>query len=337
MTPYNDAQCGVIRETNMSLVMRGDIINLAASLTCINGLNGHIELLGMALHTKPDDDDQLNISSDITTVPTAVTSPPPSSTEIFKSTSTNGESVCDLLKGLSDNDQGDSTEVVRLQKGEVFVGSTSIYCSECASSKDTIDMNLIPSQDTTESISASMGNLYVDWRISDDTIFLPYKSSSFAVPENFNWLHKLGSRNMNESSLDVEVVSTRVCGMVFVVPHVQVVNPPFNVKFNAPSLCKVGETISIDIEVKNKLWSYERLTMSIELSDDFIMTGALSGSIDMLPQAIETYHYSITPIKCGQILIPHFNILWTNKIINKESSILDIGSKSTPLFIFVKP
>ena len=341
MTPHNDAQCGVIRETNMSLVMRGDIINMAASLTCINGLNGHIELLGMSLHTKPDDDDQLNNSLEVTAATAATTAAATAtatpSIEIFKSTSTNGESVCDLLKGLSDNDQGDSIDVVRLQKGEVFVGSTSIYCSECVSTKETIDMNLIPSQDTTESISASMGNLYVDWRISDDTIFLPYKSSSFAVPENFNWLHKLGCRNMNESALDVEVVSTRVCGMVFVVPHVQVVNPPFNVKFNAPSLCKVGETVSIDIEVKNKLWSYERLTMSIELSDDFIMTGALSGSIDMLPQAIETYRYSITPIKCGQILIPHFNILWTNKIINKESSILDIGSKSTPLFIFVKP
>ena len=325
MTPQNDAQCGVIRESNMSLVMRGDIINMAASLTCINGLNGHIELLGMSLHTKPDEDDQLNNSSEVTST----------ATEIFKST--NGESICDLLKGLSDNEQGDSAEVVRLQKGEIFVGSTSIYCSECVSTKDSIDLNLIPPQDTTESINASMGNLYVDWRISDDTIFLPYKSLSFTVPENFNWLHKLGSRNLNESALDLEVVSTRVCGMVFVVPQVQVVNPPFNVKFNAPSLCKVGETVTIDIEVKNKLWSYERLTMAIELSDDFIMTGALSGSIDMLPQATETYRYSITPIKCGQILIPHFNILWTNKIINKESSILDIGTKNTPLFIFVKP
>lgn len=328
MTPHNDAQCGVIRESNVSLVMRGDIINMAASLTCINGLNGHIELIGMSLHTKPEDDDQVNSSTEVTTTTTTTT------TVIFKST--NGESICDLLKVINNDDDA---EVIRLQKGEVFVGSTSIYCLECGSTKDIIDVNLIPPQDTSECINASMGNLYVDWRISDDTIFLPYKtssSSSSKSSENFDWLHKLGSRP-NESALDLEVVSTRVCGMVFVVPQVQVVNPPFNVNCNIPSLCKVGETVRLDIEIKNKLWSYERLNMKIELSDDFIITGALSGSIDMPPQATETYRYSITPIKCGQILIPHFSIIWTDKMKNKEATILDIGSKNTPLFIFVKP
>lgn len=327
MTPQNDAQCGVIRENNASLVMRGDIINMAASLTCINGLNGNIELLGMSLHTKPEDDEQINNSSE-QSASTVI--------EIFKSV--NGDSICDLLGGLSDSD---NAEVVRLQKGEVFVGSTCIYCSECGSTKDGVDLNLVPSMDISETVNASMGNLYVDWRIADDTLFLPYKSasssSSIIGSKDFDWLHKLGSRNLTESALDLEVVSTRVCGMVFVVPQVQVVNPPFNVKFNIPTLCKLGETISIDIEIKNKMWSYERLNMIIEQSDDFIMTGALSGCIDLLPQAVETFRFSITPIKCGQILVPHFNITWTNKVNNKEANVIDVGSKTTPLFIFVKP
>jgi hypothetical protein len=328
MTPQNDAQCGMIRENNTSLVMRGDIINMAASLTCINALNGNIELLGMSLHTKPDEDEQINHPSEQSES---------TITETFKSV--NGESICDLLGG---SNVSDNIEVVRLQKGEVFVGSTCIYCSECGSAKDAVDLNLALPLDMSETVTSSMGNLYVDWRIADDTLFLPYKSpssssSTFIVSKDFDWLHKLGSRNQNESALDLEVVSTRVCGMVFVVPQVQIVNPPFNVRFNIPSVCKIGETISVEIEIRNKLWSYERLNMIIEQSDDFIMTGTLSGSFDLLPQAIETCRFSLTPIKCGQILVPHFNILWTNKIKNKETNVLDIGSKTTPLFIFVKP
>ena len=65
--------------------------------------------------------------------------------------------------------------------------------------------------------------------------------------------------------------------------------------------------------------------------------GSLSSTIEILPQSVETCRFAITPIKCGQILIPHFSIQWNNKIKNKETTILDIGSKTTPLFIFVKP
>ena len=61
--------------------------------------------------------------------------------------------------------------------------------------------------------------------------------------------------------------------MVFVVSQVQVVDPPFKVNYSIPNVCTIGDTVNVDIEIKSKLWSYERLNMIIELSDDFIMTG----------------------------------------------------------------
>jgi len=271
MTPRNDAQCGVIKESSMAIVTRGDIINMAASLTCINSLNGHIELIGMALHTKPDDEDQINTNTN---------------SDIFKSIT--GDSVCDLLKDLSVND--DNNDMIRLKKGEVFVGSTDIYCSEASNEMKGggVDLSLAPPIEN-EHVNVSMGNLYVDWRIADNTLLLPYNNNSNDNNNNnnndddnndtipkFDWLYNLGSsgtRTGTESALDLEVVSTRVCGMVFVVSQVQVVDPPFKVNYNIPNVCTIGDTVNVDIEIKSKLWSYERLNMIIELSDDFIMTG----------------------------------------------------------------
>ena len=232
----------------------------------------------MSLHTKPDDEDQINTNTN---------------SDIFKSIT--GDSVCDLLKDLNIND--DNNDMIRLKKGEVFVGSTDIYCSEASSEINGggIDLSLVAPQEN-EHVNVSMGNLYVDWRIADNTLLLPYNKKNDSnhnndnddIP-NFDWLYKLGSigtRTGSESTsdfevvrtgpdcaLDLEVVSTRVCGMVFVVSQVQVVDPPFRVHYNIPNVCTVGETITVDIEIKSKLWSFERLNMTIELTDDFVMTG----------------------------------------------------------------
>jgi hypothetical protein len=61
--------------------------------------------------------------------------------------------------------------------------------------------------------------------------------------------------------------------MVFGVPAVQLLLTPFDVLYTAPTSCNIGEVITISIEIRNKLWYSERLSVTTELNEDYIITG----------------------------------------------------------------
>ena len=136
-----------------------------------------------------------------------------------------------------------------------------------------------------------------------------------------------------QTALDMDVVSTRVCGMVFGVPPVQVVSAPFDVSINFPPSCKHGDIIEVQICLQNKQPSLERVSLSLEMSDSFLVTGSSTCSIDILPFATTNISFSLVPLKTGHVSMPHILLMWERSNV----TILEVGTKAFSRTIFVKP
>ena len=169
--------------------------------------------------------------------------------------------------------------------------STDILCIENAK---------IPSFPLETEI-ASMGDLYVDWRLHNDKILSPpdlspwqplqkekksivnsqtKNNDSTKTGENgngfdfgdFEWLLQWGSwspikTNLienNKQAVDQLNSTTRVCGMVFSVPKVKISPSPFDVIIELPTACNINDIIPLAIIIKNKLLTAEHLNFSIK-------------------------------------------------------------------------
>jgi hypothetical protein len=165
-----------------------------------------------------------------------------------------------------------NTNDVLLKKGEVYVCSTDILCVESLEA---------PTLPFTAQV-ASMGDLYVDWRLHNNHILSPpdltpwMKGSevSTAVPSdhrNFDWLLKWGPLSNLQTdpedykqAIDKRTSTTRVCGMVFSVPRVKISPSPFIVSISLSSSCRKNEILPLEIIIRNKLWSTEILSLTVD-------------------------------------------------------------------------
>jgi hypothetical protein len=77
----------------------------------------------------------------------------------------------------------------------------------------------------------------------------------------------------NESPIHEEIAISRICSMIFSIPQVQVVESPFDVIVSSPSMATLGEICEIAFTVKNKLWNVERVVVSVDISDAYLITG----------------------------------------------------------------
>ena len=54
------------------------------------------------------------------------------------------------------------------------------------------------------------------------------------------------------------------------------VDSPFDIRVESPASAKLGEIYIVAFYLKNKLWSLERVVLSTEISDSFLITGGTS-------------------------------------------------------------
>lgn len=256
MTSHKDALCGLTKEKKGTFVISGDTINMASSLSCINSLHSQLGLVSIAMHA--------NVNNKLFQVDT--------------------RSSNNLLFGrCSSSDHTDHRDTaIKLQTGEIYVGSIDVLCIPSNTSGN------ISEQGSSE----SMGSLYVDWRFVDDNFFneMDLSRHPMAAAEgrsichvldassvNNQWLYRLGDNTID--ALDVHTVACRVCSMVFEVPPVQILDAPFDVSTDIPSLAHLGKDFILTVHVYNKLQSLERLVVNVEMNEYFVVTGCMSGIV----------------------------------------------------------
>jgi hypothetical protein len=373
LSSEREAQCGVVREGFMSTVLEGDIVNMSASLGCANALGGEIQVLGMTFLQAPpvlqDDyyDDTGNINdndSDGGESPSKKSAPPP----LFRLS--NGDTTINLLqpavtacteaegggkkptaldsKGVTDGSLGSpdgtaaraaatpttnacssaSTNDVLLKKGEVYVCSTDILC---------VESHEAPTLPFTAQV-ASMGDLYVDWRLHNDQILSPpdltpwMKASevSSVVPSdqnNFGWLLQWGPLSNlqtdpedNKQAIDKRTSTTRVCGMVFSVPRVKISPSPFTVSISLSSCCRKNEILPLEIKIRNKLWSTENLSLTVDTAlSSSGPPGSPGTSSTSAPVTKEGgSDSSVGPGSCGFLVVGNANSLLDVRIVSSS-------------------
>jgi len=147
-----------------------------------------------------------------------------------------------------------------------------------------------------------MGGVNIRWRLEDPEIFVPATSPELLGAANpWTALHQqllywrcgvfpLGLAS-DPCSLEAEsayvpvnenIFATRVCSMHFAIPAVQVVDAPFDATCDAPSTGSVGDICFVNVTVRNKLWSSERIGLSVEIDDDFLITGPTIKMIEVM-------------------------------------------------------
>ena len=191
---------------------------------------------------------------------------------------------------------------ILLKKGEVYVSSTDIICMKSS---------IAPTPPFTAQV-ASMGDLYVDWKLHNDHILSPPDLTPWTAPlkgkgngngngkgkgkgdssavaaaavDDFKWLLQWGPQagptpgpgpgptECNPLTIDKKTSTTRVCGMVFSVPRVKISPAPFAVTVSLSSTCRKNEILPIEIIIRNNLRTAEHLSLYVSTS-----LGNVSGS-----------------------------------------------------------
>jgi hypothetical protein len=269
---------------------------MTATITCINALGSEIELIGMNLRL-----DENNLS-------------------LFK--------LCDGKNSINML----NTAEIKLKKGEVYSRSTNVTCQSTPKIEFFGDDNIHTNNDCP--IIASFGSLFLDWRLVDSNLF----SKPIGVTiNNNNWLLKLGPReNGVDNSLnavDSTLVTTRVCDMNYIVPSVQLLDPPFDVEVQIPTVAKISNEFMLEIIITNKLWTYERLVISTKLCDNYILTGFINTAVEILPLSQQRLVFTIIPIKSGNFPLPNIKVSWEKN----GYTIVDLGNYESSWIIYVKP
>ena len=397
ISSLSDPHCGSEKKQGTSNVLRGDLINMAASLDCVNSLAFDVEVLVMTVTTKNATiftDTQTDENIDV---------------PVFKLANNNAtvlgeedtqDSVCDLLRygvthlpaasPVTDTDTSTKTQsnrlvksyitqrigekqTVILQKGEAYVGSADLLCLPLESAETTLGMkykNMF--SEMNASISASMGDIIVNWRINDPFFFRAVDLSPFQINESqkeeeretpinnsknsgassasesaLSWLLPLAEHLPVPSSpsdappvpsnpvspLNTLITHTRVCNMLFSVPKVQVIDAPFAVTIDTPAVVNFGESFTIHLHVFNKLQTMERVVMVAELTSEFLMTGGSYQALEVAPHASLAIDLTLVPLIAGQVPLPHVCLTCERT----KSTVLEFGTYTIPRHVFVKP
>eukprot|EP00596_Hydrurales_sp_CCMP1899_P003570 CAMPEP_0119040906 /NCGR_PEP_ID=MMETSP1177-20130426/10972_1 /TAXON_ID=2985 /ORGANISM="Ochromonas sp, Strain CCMP1899" /LENGTH=811 /DNA_ID=CAMNT_0007006435 /DNA_START=2524 /DNA_END=4959 /DNA_ORIENTATION=+ len=259
-----------------------------------------------------------------------------------------------------------NTNKLFLKKGETFVASGDVYC---------IESHLPPSA-LISPIIASIGELCIDWRLRDNDIFSPPNLNFWGKTRGVNeinneidqggeldwflqWGIKPHQNSVDNNGLAVEdgITTTRVCGMVFKVPQVRVASSPFEVTINIPSIAPKNEIINIEINIINKLWTPEHISLNItgilnglnlvsenennSFSDDshvtpccgFFVVGNTSALLDVSPKGTCMIALCMVPLSTGFLPLPRICVTWERN----NANIVEIGSKLNPKCIFIRP
>lgn len=220
-TSLRDAQSGVQKDGNHTVALRGDVINVAASLRCLHALGGRVRVTGMLLQTSDFPND-------------------------LKDSASSGNDTFRIYGEGSDYnvlvESGDET--VDLTKDEVYVGNVDIDCLAKQQSGAAV-----------KPFMASMGSMFITWKIVDPTFLQPLDVQSYihkieqtdaslcevdlgvssthtnddvhtdsqALVDTLTWLPSLNSDDDKDTCMiEKSTEFTRTCAMLFAVPPVMV-------------------------------------------------------------------------------------------------------------------
>jgi hypothetical protein len=244
ITSIHDTHCGIEKKHNSSVFLRGEMINVSASLDCVNSLGKDLEITTMTLSPGSSRHDPNTL--------------PPNGFEIINSSSSSNGNLlaCGIahlptLSPVSPSqkifhayvNETMTGKVVALHKGEAYVGSCDMKCLEIVSNKTNPLSSLTSfkhlrtgSNYLLTPTKASVGEITVNWRIKDATLLSPFDLAPFLKEssESFDqgefvssWLLPLYEATDNQTSSVVKAVTrTRTCSMVFSIQEVQVVLSP---------------------------------------------------------------------------------------------------------------
>lgn len=270
----------MVKDAALTTVLRGDVITVSASLSCLDSLTSSINILALELRQN-----SINNASDTQTT-TELSSPP---IFVIKGSETT-DSSCNFLRSTQVNEASVLSTTVALKKGETYANSVDILCLETPSPLSTAGASAWLMSSTSsppagvsqvipERIKISMGNIYVNWCLDDDELLSPWAGDD-------HWLPSLERKNsesegVSDSPVIRESSVTRLCTMVFSIPAVQVIGAPFDVAVYSPSVGCVGEIFEVLFEIKNKLWTVEKIILRADLNENFLITAGTLMSYDV--------------------------------------------------------
>ena len=306
--------------------------------------------------------------------------------------STKDEAIFEVIGGRKTSDllnKNGSSSSLTMKKGEIVVGYIKIQCNELRKrSEEARDY----SADNASAVTASIGAIFVDWRLKDNKLFKtfdvsnsPSKSLSkddmasiFSAYKFFDssdeWLppvdtsihiepalnaEQLPQRRTASGAggLDKDAIASRVCGMVFGVPAVQVESPPFDVSVTTSSVASIGTPFSVLIDITSKLASLEKLQLFIDFSanrakglemnamlssindspapifdEAFIVSGFSDNSLHIMPYEKVQIAYCVTPLQRGLLSLPRISAKWAKN----DANIIALGTPEGSFNVFVQ-
>jgi hypothetical protein len=247
---HREAQSGVLREAAVSTIMRGDIITVSSSLSCLDSLDASIDVLSLELRPYTDSSAEALNGNEEAARPSDASgfSKLPQfqvisrqSAESSLSSSYNLLLSRELSSTRSANIATASGSIgVTLSTGESYVNSIDVKCIE----QDLYPLPSLSSFPASSSgnilsdrIKTSIGNVYISWRTNDPNLLRPFDLSSWlrktkiatrSVPSanssSSSWLPDIDrTGSQDDSPVNRSVVVTRLCSMIFSIPALQVI------------------------------------------------------------------------------------------------------------------
>jgi len=269
-------------------VVKGDTITVTSTITCTDSLAGSVELL--ELFIRPFEDSRaskrnlfrIKVNKDGSNL----------KIPHFEDSNSARNSGIGELTSLRETLPAQLSSPSSLRKGDTYVTSADIKCLEASAADLPTLISSTAVLKAADKVKSSMGDISVDWRYADSKFLVPLDltsyldSASLSIDASanqrlsndvnvFSWLPLIDRKGMsgNESPIHEEIAISRICSMIFSIPQVQVVESPFDVIVSSPSMATLGEICEIAFTVKNKLWNVERVVVSVDISDAYLITG----------------------------------------------------------------
>ena len=83
----------------------------------------------------------------------------------------------------------------------------------------------------------------------------------------------------------------------------------------------------------SKMWSLERIHIQVELSEEFLLTGGTSQTLEISPCSSASFLMTLVPLECGLLPLPHVRASWERT----KLTVFEMGSSARPKHVFVLP
>lgn len=107
-------------------------------------------------------------------------------------------------------------------------------------------------------------------------------------------------------------------------PTAIVERPPFHVNVDMPSECKLGETVTVKITVKNLIKSHQRLGLKLSPTEKVFINGRIIDTIYLNGFKEKTLEYDVVWVEAGNATFPAVAIVDLKNmlyVINEESEL----------------